>query len=367
MSSITVKNLTKNFGEFVAIKNVNFIANEGELVTLLGPSGSGKSTILRIIAGLESPDTGQIFFGENNITQVPSRKRNIGFVFQHYALFKHMTVEKNIAFGLEIKKRKKCEIQNRVKELIYLVNLNGYENQYPHQLSGGQRQRVALARALAPEPAILLLDEPFGALDAKVRENLAVWLKNLHHKINLTSIFVTHDQNEAIKIADKIVAINRGQVEQIGTSKEIYENPESKFVASFIGKTNVISGTVNGNYFFIENLPKNHPIKLLKTVEDGPTVLLVRPEDIIISKKLKPDVPLSGYITEIKYCGGVFEINISLQDLKIKSTKEKNFLLNSGVKIGDDVNIGISHYKVFNTPEGHDKVHKKLSQLGYIE
>lgn len=254
MVSIRVHELCKRFGNFVAVDNISFQAQEGELVALLGPSGSGKSTILRIIAGLEKPDKGETYLLGKDVTDISSRKRQVGFVFQHYALFKHMTVEKNIAFGLEILKKDKFSIKQKVKDLINLVNLKGYENHFPSQLSGGQRQRVALARALAPEPKIMLLDEPFGSLDAKVRDNLANWIRNLHNKINVTSIFVTHDQNEAIKIADKIVAINRGKVEQIGTAKEVYEYPKSKFVASFIGNTNVIVGRYENNKIIIEKM-----------------------------------------------------------------------------------------------------------------
>ena len=225
--TIAVRNIAKHFGSFCAVDNVSFNVEEGELVALLGPSGSGKSTILRIIAGLETPDLGEVFITGRNVTELTAQQRKVGFVFQHYALFKHMTVEKNIAFGLEIQKRPKQEIAAKVSELINLVKLQGYEKHYPSQLSGGQRQRVALARTLATEPAVLLLDEPFGALDMKVRQNLAAWLKELHDKLHITSVFVTHDQSEAIEISDKIVVINRGRVEQMGNAHDVYEHPGS--------------------------------------------------------------------------------------------------------------------------------------------
>lgn len=365
VSRIQVENISKKFGDFVAVNNVSFDAKEGELVALLGPSGSGKSTILRIISGLEIPDRGQIFLDGQDVTHRLSRKRNVGFVFQHYALFKHMTVEKNIAFGLEIKKRKKDVIKEKVRELINLVNLNGYEKHFPSQLSGGQRQRVALARALAPEPKIVLLDEPFGSLDARVRENLAHWIRELHYKINLTSIFVTHDQSEAIRISDKIIAINRGSVEQIGTAQEVYEHPQSKFVASFIGNTNVISGVVKDGLFFLSEHHRKISIKLNKNTENGPIVLLIRPEDINIYEKENNSI--NGIVNDIHYCGSFFQVDISIGDLIIKSIEEKNKFLKKNIKKGDKTGLQISHYKIFNAPEGPDTIREKLRQLGYIE
>lgn len=246
MSVIRIENLTKCFGSFVAVDRAGFQVNGGELAVLLGPSGSGKSTILRIIAGLEKPDDGFIYISGEDVTYRGARERRIGFVFQHYALFKHMTVTDNIAFGMKVRGKLKSEIKRKTAELIDLVKLGGYEKHYPSELSGGQRQRVALARALAPEPDILLLDEPFGALDAKVRDSLAEWLRRLHSQISLTTILVTHDQQEAIDIADKIIVINRGRVEQMGSAREVYENPQTRFVASFVGQTNVIPGVVEG-------------------------------------------------------------------------------------------------------------------------
>ena len=285
---IIIRNVYKRFGDFIAVDDVSFEIRVGELVALLGPSGSGKSTILRIIAGLETPDRGEILLKGEEVTSFSAQKRKIGFVFQHYALFKHMTVEKNIAFGLEIQKRKKKEIEEKVSELIDLVKLQGYEKHYPSQLSGGQRQRVALARTLATEPRVLLLDEPFGALDAKVRNNLAQWLKELHTKLNITSIFVTHDQNEAIEIADKIVVINRGKVEQVGNAKDVYEHPNSKFVASFIGNVNIVESVIKNGNIFIKDTDFQIIDKNIDTSEDRDLVLLVRPEDVYIEDSDDP-------------------------------------------------------------------------------
>jgi sulfate transport system ATP-binding protein len=233
--AIEVKNAKKRFGDFVALDDVSIKVEPGALTALLGPSGSGKSTLLRVIAGLERPDEGTVLISGENSTELPPQKRGVGFVFQHYAAFKHMTVRNNIAFGLKIRKRSKADIAKRVDELLELVHLGGFAHRYPAQLSGGQRQRMALARALAVEPEVLLLDEPFGALDARVRQDLRAWLRRLHDEVHVTTIFVTHDQEEAMDIADQIVVMNDGKVEQVGTPRDIYEHPENEFVMSFIG------------------------------------------------------------------------------------------------------------------------------------
>lgn len=238
--SIELKNVSKRFGEVAAVNNVSFSVNEGELLALLGPSGGGKTTVLRMIAGLEIPTEGDIFIRGKRVNDVKVQKRNIGFVFQNYALFKTMNVFKNIAFGLKIKKWKKKDIEARVSELLELLELSGYEKRFPHQLSGGQRQRVAIARALAPKPDVLLLDEPFGAVDAKIRQELRQWLVHLHHDLNVTTIFVTHDQEEAMEVSDRIVIFSKGNLEQIGTPREVYEQPRNEFVARFIGVMNVL-------------------------------------------------------------------------------------------------------------------------------
>ena len=233
--SIEVRGINKRFGDFVALHDIDVSIGSGELTALLGPSGGGKSTLLRIIAGLESPDSGTVEIEGIEATHLPPQKRNVGFVFQHYAAFKHLTVARNVAFGLEIRKRPKDEVRRRVHELLELVHLEQFADRLPSQLSGGQRQRMALARALAVEPTVLLLDEPFGALDAKVRKELRDWLRRLHDEVHVTTVFVTHDQEEALEVADQIVVINDGRIEQVGTPDELYDSPANEFVMSFLG------------------------------------------------------------------------------------------------------------------------------------
>jgi sulfate transport system ATP-binding protein len=239
---IRAQNVTKRFGDFLALDNVSVDIPTGSLTALLGPSGGGKSTLLRIIAGLEQPDSGSIEIAGEDSTSLPPQQRNVGFVFQHYAAFKHMTVRGNVAFGLEIRKRPKHEVQARVDELLALVHLSQFADRYPSQLSGGQRQRMALARALAVEPQVLLLDEPFGALDAKVRKELRDWLRRLHDEVRVTTVFVTHDQEEAMEVADEIVVINDGAVEQIGTPDQLYDQPVNDFVMNFLGPVTNLDG-----------------------------------------------------------------------------------------------------------------------------
>ena len=233
--SILVRNVSKRFGDFVALEDVSLDVESGALTALLGPSGSGKSTLLRIIAGLETADRGEILLAGRDATALAPQKRNVGFVFQHYAAFKHMTVRENVAFGLKVRKRPKAEIRERVDELLNLVQLQNFGDRYPAQLSGGQRQRMGLARALAPEPQVLLLDEPFGALDARVRAELREWLRRLHDVVHVTTVFVTHDQDEAMEISDQIAVINHGRLEQVGSPRELYDDPASEFVMTFVG------------------------------------------------------------------------------------------------------------------------------------
>ena len=240
--SIDITNVTKKFGDFVALDDVNVSIPTGQLTALLGPSGGGKSTLLRIIAGLDQADEGTISIEGNDATKLPPQKRNVGFVFQHYAVVKHMSVAKNVAFGLEIRKRPKSEVAQRVDELLKLVHLSQFAHRMPSQLSGGQRQRMALARALAVEPTVLLLDEPFGALDAKVRKELRDWLRRLHDEGHVTTVFVTHDQEEALEVADEIVVINEGRVEQIGTPDQLYDEPANDFVMGFLGEVTQLGG-----------------------------------------------------------------------------------------------------------------------------
>jgi sulfate/thiosulfate transport system ATP-binding protein len=238
--TILIENVSKQFGTFQALNRINLEIAKGKLVALLGPSGSGKSTLLRVIAGLEQPDKGNIYINNQKATHLDVRRRNIGFVFQHYALFKHMTIRQNIAFGLEIRKAPRTQVKARVDELLELIQLQGLSDRYPSQLSGGQRQRVALARALAVQPQVMLLDEPFGALDAKVRKELRAWLRRLHDEVHVTSVFVTHDREEAMEVADEIVIVNNGQIEQVGTPADVYDRPKTPFVMGFIGPVNVL-------------------------------------------------------------------------------------------------------------------------------
>ncbi|HEU5490404.1 MAG TPA: sulfate ABC transporter ATP-binding protein [Gaiellaceae bacterium] len=257
--SILIRNVSKRFGDFVALDDVSLDAESGALTALLGPSGSGKSTLLRIIAGLETADQGEILLGGKDATALAPQKRNVGFVFQHYAAFKHMTVRDNIAFGLKVRKRPKAEIAERVDELLNLVQLQNFGHRYPAQLSGGQRQRMGLARALAPEPQVLLLDEPFGALDARVRSELREWLRQLHDVVHVTTVFVTHDQDEAMEISDQIAVINHGRLEQVGSPRELYDSPASEFVMTFVGDAQPLG----------ESLVRPHDIDLLTEAVDG--------------------------------------------------------------------------------------------------
>jgi sulfate transport system ATP-binding protein len=256
---IAVNDVTKRFGDFQALDGVSIDVEDGSLTALLGPSGSGKSTLLRVIAGLEAPDSGTIEISGRDATAVPPQKRGIGFVFQHYAAFKHMTVRENVAFGLRVRKRPKSEIAEKVDELLRIVGLDGYHARYPAQLSGGQRQRMALARALAVEPEVLLLDEPFGALDANVRAELRDWLRRLHDEVHVTTVLVTHDQEEAMEVADRIVVLNHGRVEQDGPPRELYERPANPFVMGFLGPVARVG----------DALVRPHDLRLHTEPEDG--------------------------------------------------------------------------------------------------
>ena len=241
-NAITVIGAKKRYGDFNALDNVDFVVPAGSLTALLGPSGSGKSTLLRVIAGLDTPDSGTITINGRDVTGVPPQRRGIGFVFQHYAAFKHLTVRDNVAFGLKIRKLPKAEIKDKVDNLLEVVGLAGFQTRYPNQLSGGQRQRMALARALAVDPQVLLLDEPFGALDAKVREDLRAWLRRLHDEVHVTTVLVTHDQAEALDVADRIAVLNKGRIEQVGTPAEVYDSPANSFVMSFLGTVSSLNG-----------------------------------------------------------------------------------------------------------------------------
>jgi sulfate/thiosulfate transport system ATP-binding protein len=263
---IEARGVTKRFGDFVALEDVSVAVESGSLTAILGPSGSGKSTLLRVIAGLERPDAGAVFISGKEATALAPQKRGVGFVFQHYAPFKHMTVRENVAFGLQIRRRPRREIRARVDQLLELVQLQGLGKRYPAQLSGGQRQRMALARALAVEPEVLLLDEPFGALDARVRKELRAWLRRLHDEVHVTTVFVTHDQEEAMDVADQIVLMNSGRVEQVGAPRELYEEPANEFVMTFVGPVSKL-----GDAYI-----RPHDVELLLEPEDGTTAATVQ-------------------------------------------------------------------------------------------
>jgi sulfate transport system ATP-binding protein len=296
---ILVENVSKQFGSFKAVDQVSLEIKSGTLVALLGPSGSGKSTLLRLISGLELPDSGKIFLTGKDATYQSVQERNIGFVFQHYALFKHRTVRQNIAFGLEIRKATAKKIQARVEQLLELVQLNGLGDRYPSQLSGGQRQRVALARALAVEPEVLLLDEPFGALDAKVRKDLRAWLRRLHDEVHVTTVFVTHDQEEAMEVSDEVVVMNNGRVEQVGTPEQIYDHPASSFVMSFIGPVNVLPSS--SRIFKSSGFEVPHP------------EVFLRPQDVIVERSAN-GATTPATVSRVIHLGWEVQVELNLDE-----------------------------------------------------
>ena len=304
--SIEVRKITKTFGSFVALNDVSLHVASGELIALLGPSGSGKTTLLRIIAGLEEADAGSgpILFHEENVAGKDVRDRRVGFVFQHYALFRHMTVAENVAFGLRVRPRRvrpsRAAIREKVKQLLKLVQLSFLADRYPSQLSGGQRQRVALARALAVEPKVLLLDEPFGALDAKVRQELRRWLRRLHEEIHVTSVFVTHDQDEALELADRVVVMNHGKVEQIGSPDEVFHEPASEFVVNFLGHVNVFQGRLEAGRLHFSDLTMDAPPH---HGGSGAVRVFVRPHDWIVETQAKGVPSLRAAVCQINAAG----------------------------------------------------------------
>jgi sulfate/thiosulfate transport system ATP-binding protein len=297
--SIEVSNINKRFGQFVALDDVDLEIPSGELVALLGPSGSGKTTLLRVIAGLEFADSGTVRFDGKDIGDRTARERRVGFVFQHYALFRHMTVFENIAFGLKVRPRatrpSKKQIQSKVHELLKLIQLETLAQRYPSQLSGGQRQRVALARALAVEPSVLLLDEPFGALDAKVRLELRRWLRQLHDEIHVTSVFVTHDQEEALEVADRVVVMNHGRIEQVGSPEEVYNHPATPFVYNFLGNVNLFHGRLEGDKAYIHDAETGH-------------VVYVRPHLLEIDRKPNGGSHFRARIKHINAAGPLVKV-----------------------------------------------------------
>ncbi len=346
--SIELKNISKKFGEVTAVNDVNFTVNEGELMALLGPSGGGKTTVLRMIAGLEMPTEGDIFVRGERVNDVPVQKRNIGFVFQSYALFKNMNVFKNIAFGLKIKQWKGADIKARVAELMELFGLGGLEKRYPHQLSGGQRQRVAIARALAPKPSVLLLDEPFGAVDAKIRQELREWLVTLHHDLNVTTIFVTHDQEEAMEVSNRIVIFSKGNLEQIGTPREVYEQPANEFVARFVGVMNVLDTEVRGGIARINEVEFPAPGHA-----DGTRLRIgFRPYAVQISNDLSL-LPYRAVLRHTFFLGILLRLELELPSgLTIRSRMTKEEYTQLGLQDGREVSFQIKNYRVLASDAG---------------
>jgi sulfate transport system ATP-binding protein len=310
--SIGIRNLSKNFGSFTALEDVSLDLPTGELVALLGPSGCGKTTLLRIIAGLEVPDTGAILFDGSDTVNQRVQDRHVGFVFQHYALFRHMSVFENVAFGLSIRPRNqrppKEEIRERVHRLLKMVQLDWVADRYPSQLSGGQRQRIALARALAVEPEILLLDEPFGALDAKVRQELRRWLRRLHDEIHITSIFVTHDQEEAMEVADFVVVMNQGKIEQLGRPEEVYHRPATPFVYDFIGNVNLFHGRVKDGKFHVGSLVLDFPQKTKQDFDSA--TIYVRPHQLDIARQPGEPSSFRAKVAHINPAGSVVRVEL---------------------------------------------------------
>ncbi|MBO4395722.1 MAG: sulfate ABC transporter ATP-binding protein [Eubacterium sp.] len=348
---VELKNINKNFGDFEASKDVNFGIEKGSLVALLGPSGSGKTTILRMIAGLETPDSGDIIIDGNRMNEVNPADRGIGFVFQNYALFRYMTVFDNIAFGLEIQKKNKAEIKKRVTELLELTGLTGFEKRYPNELSGGQRQRVAFARALAPNPQVLLLDEPFAAIDAKVRQELRSWLRDMIKRVGITSIFVTHDQDEAVEVADQIIVTNCGRVEQIGTPISIYKTPETPFVSEFIGQSAIIE-----DYHKLRGFTKGD--------YQG---AVVRPEFI---EAFKPDnkrfesvikATEEGVVTDILFRGNHLEVTLDVNGVKLVTQRS---LERREVTVGEKMRVIVYRVLAYDDSRAYLLENEELKDMG---
>jgi sulfate/thiosulfate transport system ATP-binding protein len=348
--SIEVRHISKRFGEFVALADINLTISTGELVALLGPSGSGKTTLLRVIAGLESPDRGSVSVEGQDITGSNVRDRRVGFVFQHYALFRQMTVFENIAFGLRVRPRRQRpaarDIRDKVHKLLTLVRLEQMAERYPAQLSGGQRQRVALARALAVEPKILLLDEPFGALDAKVRQELRRWLRRLHDDIGITSVFVTHDQEEALELADRVVVMREGQIEQVGKPEEVYEDPATPFVYDFLGHVNVFHGRVEEGAlqfgaFSLELPPEDLP-------DTTAAVAYARPHLLDIDHQPTERPQFRATIEYLNIAGPLVKVELATETgsvVHVEVSQERYRQL--GLRKGDEVFVGVKDMRVF--------------------
>ena len=345
---VEMKNIVKKYGDFLASDHVSLGVEKGKLVALLGPSGSGKTTLLRMIAGLENPNEGDIYIDGKRVNDVPAAKRGIGFVFQNYALFRYMTVYDNVAFGLVLQKMPKKQIKERVTELLAMTGLSGMEKRYPNQLSGGQRQRVAFARALAPNPRVLLLDEPFAAIDAKVRTELRSWLKEMVVKLGITSIFVTHDQEEAVEVADEIIITNHGTIEQMGTPVEIYKSPATPFVAIFIGRSSVV-----------EDYDK---LKGFERIEHA-NQAVIRPEFVKISKSGKLDQYISaaetGVVTDVVFRGNRMDVTVDINGILVVGERslEKDFVL-----VGETVHVLIYRLYIFDSTQTYLMENKEMQE-----
>ena len=350
--SIEVRQLTKRFGQFTSLKDVSFSVASGELVALLGPSGSGKTTLLRIIAGLESPDAGTVLFEDEDATRRSAKDRRVGFVFQHYALFRHMTVFENVAFGLRVRPRTEraaeAVIQERVQSLLKLVQLDYLGGRYPRQLSGGQRQRVALARALAVEPRVLLLDEPFGALDAKVRQELRRWLRRLHDDIHLTSVFVTHDQEEALELADRVIVMNEGRIEQQGSPGEIFDSPATSFVMNFLGSVNIFHGRVESGRAVLGPLALDYPEHQSATPQ--PAAGYARPHELAVGRT-DDGGGLWAHLTAVNTTGSIVKMEFTDPDghlIRVELAREAYAEL--APTVGERLYVRPRTLRIFLTP-----------------
>ncbi len=346
--TIEVCRITKKFGQFTALKNVDLEVRAGELVGLLGPSGSGKTTLLRIIAGLEYPDSGYVRFDGNDFTDRSARERHVGFVFQHYALFRHMSVFENIAFGLRVRPRdlrpREDEIRSKVLDLLRLVQLEQMATRHPSQLSGGQRQRVALARALAVEPRVLLLDEPFGSLDAKVRLELRRWLRRLHEEIHITSVFVTHDQEEALEVSDRVVVMNEGSIEQVGSPDEVYNHPASPFVYDFLGKVNLFRGRIE------DDRPRIGSMTTTSPGDSSDAIVYVRSHSLDVDRQPRDENHFRATVRHINSAGPLVKIEMIAQwgdPVHVEISQERFQTLR--LKKGDEVFLSPRDMKVFRT------------------
>ncbi len=351
---VEIRHLSKTFDAFTALDRVSLDIREGEFCALLGPSGSGKTTLLRIIAGLEFPDRGEVRFAGEDVVRRDARDRQVGFVFQHYALFRHMSVFENVAFGLRVRPRRarpgEAQIRARVMDLLRLVQLERFAGRYPSQLSGGQRQRVALARALAIEPRVLLLDEPFGALDAKVRKDLRRWLRELHQRLGLTSIFVTHDQEEALELADQVVVMRESRIEQIGSPREIYDRPATPFVYEFLGSANRLPCKVQARLIEVAGGRLEAPFGA--DIGDGPALLFVRPHDLEVERPGRAH-GLPATLTSVMTTGPTFRLQLRLErvDAEVEAEMSKNRFDFLGIAPGAPVTLRPREFGVFPAPQ----------------